>query len=129
MTLYHKLAACGQTARSMAEAELIDDEQVELGIEVDAVVNGAIGEGGRQVFQTFAAGDVVYLEAQLTRFVVRIGAADTADFGPAVAPDPGRSLDNAGSTADAAGAELLADNHHCNSVLADAAARTAVRIL
>ena len=65
---------------------------------------------------------------QLTRFAVRVVAVDTADFDPADAPDPGRSPDNAGSPADAASAEPLPDNLRCNSVLADAAARTAVRI-
>ena len=29
------------------EAELVDDEQVELGVEADAIVDGAIREGGR----------------------------------------------------------------------------------
>ena len=53
------------------EAELVDDEQVELGIEANAVVDGAIGERGRQVFQEFAAGDVMHFAA--------LGAGGLAD--------------------------------------------------
>jgi hypothetical protein len=65
---------------------------------------------------------------QLTPFAARAAAADTAAPGRAVAHVQNRWLDNADSPADAASAEPLADNLRCNNVLADAAARTAVRI-
>jgi len=65
---------------------------------------------------------------QLTPFGVHATAADTAALGRAVARVQNRWLDNAGSLADAANAEPLPGNLRCNSVLADAAARTAVRI-
>src|SRR5580658_1206735 len=41
------------------EAKFVDDEQAELGIEADAVVDGLVGQGGGEVFEEFAAGDVV----------------------------------------------------------------------
>ena len=59
MILYHKLAACGQTAAFDAiEAEFVNDEQAELGVEANAVVDGLVGQGGGEVFEEFAAGDV-----------------------------------------------------------------------
>ena len=74
------------------------------------------------------AGPRPAIPRQLTPFGVHTTAADTAAPGRAVAHVQKRWLDNAGSLADAASAEPLADNLRCNSVLADAAARTAVRI-
>jgi hypothetical protein len=59
---------------------------------------------------------------QLTPFGVRATAADTDAPGRAGARVQNRWLDNAGSLADAASAEPLADSLRCNSVLADAAA-------
>ena len=59
MILYHKLAASLQTARSVAvEAEFVNDQERELGIEADAVVDGLVRQCGGEVFQEFAAGDV-----------------------------------------------------------------------
>jgi hypothetical protein len=66
---------------------------------------------------------------QLARPDARATAADTADFASAAAHAPLRWLDSAGSTADDANAEPLADNLRCNNAFADAPARTAVRIL
>ena len=60
MILYHKLAACGQRLRSMrSKPNSSMMSKSELGIEADAVVDGLVGQGGGQVFQQFAAGDVV----------------------------------------------------------------------
>src|SRR6266540_1284239 len=56
------------------EAEFVNDEQVEFGIEADAVVDGAVRQGGRQVFQEFAAGDVMHFEAHRAS-----GLADALD--------------------------------------------------
>jgi len=74
------------------------------------------------------AGPRAALPRQLTWTGARATVVDTVDFGPAVARALDRWPDNAGSPADAANDEPLADNLRCNSVLADAAARTAVRI-
>ena len=41
------------------KAEFVNDEQAELGMEADAIMDGLIGHGGGEVFQEFAAGDVV----------------------------------------------------------------------
>ena len=60
MILYHKLAACGQRLRSMRSkpnSSMI--KQAELGVEADAVVDGLVGQGGGEVFEQFAAGDVM----------------------------------------------------------------------
>jgi hypothetical protein len=74
------------------------------------------------------AGPRATLSRQLMRLAARADAADTAAPGRVAAHARKRWLDNARSPADAASAELLADNLRCNSVLADAAARTAVHI-
>jgi len=66
---------------------------------------------------------------QLTPFAARAAAADSAAPESGAAPGLGRSRDTAGSLADAASVEPPADNLRCNNVFADAAARTAVRIL
>lgn len=47
-----------EAAFDAIEAELIDNEQGRSGVEADAVVDGLIGQGGREVFEEFAAGDV-----------------------------------------------------------------------
>ena len=60
MILYHKLAACGQRLRSMrSKPNSSMMSKLELGIEADAVVDGLVGQGGGEVFEEFAAGDVV----------------------------------------------------------------------
>lgn|SRR6187549_2759029 len=78
--------------------------------------------------QMLGAGPRATTPRQLTRFVARAAAADTAAPGRAVARVLNRCLDSADLPADAASVEPLADNLRCNNVLADAAAGTAVRI-
>jgi hypothetical protein len=56
------------------------------------------------------------------------GVPDAAALVPDAAPAPGRWPDTFGSTAAAANAWPPADRPHCNSVLADTSARTAVHI-
>ena len=68
------------------------------------------------------------LPRQLTPFAVHDTVADSADFGPAAARALARWPDNAGSLDDSANAGPLLDTTHCNTALADAAAKTAVRI-
>ena len=59
MILYHKLAASVQTAAfGSIEAKFVNDQQRELGVEANAVVDGLVGQGGGEVFEEFAAGDV-----------------------------------------------------------------------
>ena len=41
------------------EAEFVNDQEAELGIEANAVVDGLVGQGGGEVFEKFAAGDVM----------------------------------------------------------------------
>jgi len=77
---------------------------------------------------TLGAGPRATTLRQLTRFAVHATAADTAAIGRAAARAQYRRCDTAGSPADAASAELLADNLRCNSAFADAAARMVVRI-
>ena len=48
-----------QAAFDAIEAEFVNDQEAELRIEADAVMDGLIGQGGREVFQQFAAGDVM----------------------------------------------------------------------
>ena len=48
-----------EAAFDAVEAEFVNDEQRELGVEADAVVDGLVGQGGGEVFEEFAAGDVV----------------------------------------------------------------------
>ena len=48
-----------EAAFDAIEAEFVDDEQAELGIEANAVVDGLVGQGGGEVFEEFAAGDVM----------------------------------------------------------------------
>ena len=48
-----------EAAFDAIEAEFVNDEQAELGIEANAVVDGLVGQGGGEVFEQFAAGDVM----------------------------------------------------------------------
>jgi hypothetical protein len=63
-----------QTAFDLVEAKLIDDEQVETGVEAYALVDRVVSQRGREVFDEFAAGDVADAAADETSFF-----ADTLD--------------------------------------------------
>src|SRR5207253_1163058 len=54
------------------QAKFVNDEQAELGIKANAVVDGLVGQGGRQVFEQVAAGDVKNAQLQTAS-----GQADT----------------------------------------------------
>src|SRR5208283_3474336 len=56
------------------EAELVDDEEAELGVEANAVVDGLVGQGSGEVFEEFAAGNVTDTLFEHTR-----RQADTLD--------------------------------------------------
>src|SRR5439155_8411950 len=47
-----------KAAFNAVQAELINDQQVEAGIEADAVVDRLVGQGGGQIFQESTAGRV-----------------------------------------------------------------------
>ena len=81
MILYHRLAACGQRLRSMRSkpnSSMI--EQVETGVEADAVVDGLIGHRGGEIFEEFAAGDVV--DGVFEQARGQADALDAAGFSP-----------------------------------------------
>ena len=48
-----------EAAFDAVEPEFVDDQKVELRIEADAFVDGLVGQGGGEVFQEFAAGNVM----------------------------------------------------------------------
>ena len=47
-----------QAAFDAVETKFVDDQQLEAGIEADAVVDGLVGQGRGQIFQQIAAGGV-----------------------------------------------------------------------
>jgi len=77
---------------------------------------------------TISAGPRATAPRQLT-LAAHAAADDTVDVVPAAAHAPARSPDTSGSPANAASGVPLADMLHCNNESANAAARTAVRIL
>jgi hypothetical protein len=84
---------------------------------------------GNQHSQVLRAGPRTANSRQLTRFAARVVVADSAGSAPAAAHARDRWPDNVGSPATAATVVPPGDTLHCNNVLADAAARKAVRIL
>ena len=48
-----------EAAFDAVKAEFVNDEEVELGIEADTIREGLVGHRSGEVFQQFAAGDVV----------------------------------------------------------------------
>jgi hypothetical protein len=66
---------------------------------------------------------------QLTPLSVHAAAVDGAETVHAVAPCRDRSSDTSGSPSNAASVEHFVDRHYCKNGIANAAARTAVRIL
>jgi hypothetical protein len=57
-----------QTAFDLVEAKLVDDEQVEAGVEAYALVDGVVSQRGGEIFDELAAGDVVDAVADDTSF-------------------------------------------------------------
>ena len=55
-----------EAAFNAVEAEFVNDEQIKTSVKADAVVDGLIGQRGREIFEKSAAGDVIDFMTQGT---------------------------------------------------------------